>query len=156
MKKANAKNVDLVALARTAKSELDRLADKTRREIMEDFVIKPKILTNKEAELKKLLNEKQTARAELQRKVDELASHVKRAQEEERGLECELEGIKAERIIQNIDALIEVAEHTRTSCSDENPCNSDDCPRCTLIVAKRDGYWNTGNKLRFVIDMDVY
>ena len=108
--------------------------------------------TNKESELKKLLEEKRDKRVALEQKANEINSDAKKIYEEEHVIECELEKIKTDRIMKNIDDLIEVAAHTRTSCSDKNPCNNGDCPRCTLISAKKYGYWDGEYKLRFVID----
>ena len=50
---------------------------------------------------------------------------------------------RAEYISEHIDWLLTfMSEHSRTSCSDKNPCNEHrGCVRCNLIDAKRCGYW---------------
>ena len=49
---------------------------------------------------------------------------------------------RATTILQYIDTLINLSHHSKTSCSDENPCNHwrNECPRCSLIFAKKDNY----------------
>ncbi len=45
-------------------------------------------------------------------------------------------------ILDHADVLIYLSRHTKTNCSDVDPCNHwrNECPRCSLLVAKTDKY----------------
>jgi len=52
---------------------------------------------------------------------------------------------QADTHLAHIDGFLAVVtEHSRTSCSDDDPCNSGRCNRCTLLGIKRDDYWPIG------------
>lgn len=69
----------------------------------------------------------------------------------------ELELLQAEnkRIVENIDTYLAICpEHSRTSCSDANPCNDYDfCARCVLIRAKENGY--ISDRFRIIVDVSI-
>jgi hypothetical protein len=58
-------------------------------------------------------------------------------------------------ILKNIDVLISMSEHNRTSCCDTNNinCGGDfPCPRCQLIEAKNNVQWDTSYTLNIAIE----
>lgn len=68
---------------------------------------------------------------------DELAKREAQRAEEARKKTIQLQDLS----VKNIDTLLELTpDHGRTSCSDENPCNSDRgrCDRCALMKIKKD------------------
>tara|TARA_B100000925_G_C21590843_1_gene296179 strand:+ start:133 stop:432 length:300 start_codon:yes stop_codon:yes gene_type:complete len=56
---------------------------------------------------------------------------------------------RAEFLSQHIDLLLLLMpEHSRTSCSDKNPCNEHrGCVRCNLIYAKDSNCWPENTEL---------
>lgn len=83
--------------------------------------------------------------AELKGKLDAVKEHQQELQ--------------ARRIeIRLAELLGIVTEHSRTSCSDENPCNSFAragrvrCERCELLEAHANDHWPRERTLRIVIE----
>lgn len=69
-----------------------------------------------------------------------------------RGLSLDAEETKREKAEQearerrefclaNIEGLLKVVKHSRTSCSDEHPDNFGRCNRCTLLRFQKENYW---------------
>jgi hypothetical protein len=80
-----------------------------------------------------------------------LHAEVKRREEQARLDEMARKNEVADRIIQNIDALLLlVPEHSRTSCSDadfrQNALHAR-CTRCALLEAEADGFWRNDIEL---------
>lgn len=81
--------------------------------------------------------------------TEELRKRREALLKETKALETEIETIerkaRADRnkvVLENIDALLTLTEHSRTSCSDEDLKNRHRarCPRCALLSFKRDEY----------------
>lgn len=89
---------------------------------------------------------------------DELKTELARREAQEQADERLRKNEEAERIIQNIDALLLlVPNHDRTSCSDtsfsENAGHAR-CTRCVLLEAESDGYWRNDIDLTITANFD--
>lgn len=74
--------------------------------------------------------------------IKELQAEIDRKLAIEKKAKNEAFAHKTEVLMNNINTLIFLTEHDRTSCSNENPCNVGRCTKCDLIRARRDGYWD--------------
>jgi hypothetical protein len=75
--------------------------------------------------------------AELQRREHEAALEAQRKRE-----------AKEQFWIEHLELILQlIPEHSRTSCSDENPNNYGRCDRCTLLEMRGSTYWNSSYEL---------
>lgn len=90
---------------------------------------------------------------------DLLRQELKRREEQRVLDEMARKNEAAERIMQNLDALLLlVPEHSRTSCSDTNFSQNASharCTRCVLLEAERDGFWRNDIELDILARYDA-
>lgn len=88
----------------------------------------------------------------------DLEAELKRRREEAARIEAETRYQAELLVVENIDALIYLTPHSRTSCSDENPINGIGsasygarCNRCLLLGVKEQGCWPEGYNITIQI-----
>lgn len=72
----------------------------------------------------------------------ELEAELKKRREDKLKLMREQRALRADFLLNRVDALLQLVEHSRTTCSDEKPINTYRCSRCFILHAKEDNFWD--------------
>lgn len=84
---------------------------------------------------------------------DQLDAEIERRKLEKRRMAEEQREEEAQNLLDNVDAILLFMTHNRSSCSDDDPCNSSDragrcrCNKCEVMMFKSQGYWDPNFKI---------
>lgn len=83
---------------------------------------------------------------------DQLQAELTRRNNEKARKAEEAKSERAEFLLENIDGLLPLMTHQRTSCSDADPNNSSSfgrvrCAKCQVLMFKRDSWWDPDFKI---------
>lgn len=93
-------------------------------------------------------NLKEVNDVDLQAELLRIKAELQVREDAREKVEMERKQKQASLVLKHIDALLELVPHGPTSCSDEDPCNTDrPCTRCQLLEIKEMGFsrWMVGH-----------
>lgn len=82
---------------------------------------------------------------------DELKRELVRRKEQRYQLALEERTAQVYLWYDKIGALLNLIDHSKTTCSDANPMNIRSCSRCILLKFKNSGYWDSD----YVLDISL-
>jgi hypothetical protein len=85
---------------------------------------------------------------------DQLDAEIERRKQQKRRMAEEQLEEEAQHLLDNVDAILLLMTHSRSSCSDADPCNSSyragrcRCNKCEVMMFKWQGEWDPNFKIQ--------
>lgn len=93
------------------------------------------------------------SKEELAKLQADISKRQQEIHDEELRQRSEKAAIKMKQIREVKEAILSLFEHSRTSCSDENPSNSDRCSKCALMELIEEDWQDGEFEIEFSVEM---